>query len=469
METESETGKSMQETEHNTADEARQKRYIYMTQTPIPRLIRDLSIPTIISMLVSGLYNMADTFFVGKLSTQATAAVGIVFSIMAIIQAVGFFCGHGSGNYMSRKLGAGDIKEASEMAATGFILAFILGGLILVLGIVFLKPLSVFLGATPAMLQETQDYMRIVLIGAPYMTAQLVINNQLRFQGSAMYAMVGLVAGAVLNIGMDPLFIFTFGMGVSGAALATILSQFISFCILFAGSQKGANIRIKLKNVHFSRHYMLQIVNGGTPSLCRQGLNSIATIIMNTMAGSLGGVAAIAGMSIVTRVMLLANSALIGFGQGFQPVCAFNYGADLKERVRKSFWFCVKYGTIFLIFMAVLCGIFSTEIITFFRKDPDVIAVGSVALRVQALVFPLNAFIVMANMMLQSIGKGVKASILAASRSGLFFIPFILILSYAFGLFGVEITQTCSDVCTFAISIPMVVSELRKMKSGNKK
>lgn len=448
------------------SERARQERFVYMTQTPIPKLIAQLSVPTIISMLVSGLYNMADTFFVGRISTQATAAVGIVFSLMAIIQAVGFFCGHGSGNYMSRRLGAGDVKEASEMAATGFVLAFILGMVILVVGMVFLRPLSVMLGATPTMMKETQDYMRIILIGAPYMTAQLVVNNQLRFQGSAMYAMVGLVSGAVLNIGLDPLFIFTFGMGVAGAALATILSQLVSFCILFVGSQKGANIRIRIRNVRFTRHYLMQIVNGGTPSLCRQGLNSISTIILNTMAGAMGGDAAIAGMSIVTRVMMLANSALIGFGQGFQPVCAFNYGAELKERVRKAFWFCVKYGTVFLLFMAAFCCVFSPEIIAFFRKDPEVIAVGSVALRIQAVVFPLNAFIVMSNMMLQSIGKGVKASLLAASRSGLFFIPFILILSYTLGLFGVEITQTCSDVCTFVLSVPLALSELKQMKNG---
>ncbi|MCH4193231.1 MAG: MATE family efflux transporter, partial [Butyrivibrio sp.] len=249
------------------SENARQERFVYMTQTPIPKLTAQLSVPTIISMLVSGLYNMADTFFVGRISTQATAAVGIVFSLMAIIQAVGFFCGHGSGNYMSRRLGAGDVKEASEMAATGFVLAFILGMGILIVGMIFLHPLSVLLGATPTMMKETQDYMRIILIGAPYMTAQLVVNNQLRFQGSAMYAMVGLVSGAVLNIGLDPLFIFTFGMGVAGAALATILSQLVSFCILFAGSQKGANIRIRIRNARFTKHYLLQIVNGGTPSL----------------------------------------------------------------------------------------------------------------------------------------------------------------------------------------------------------
>ena len=229
-------------------------RYEMMTMMPVPKLITKLSVPTIISMLVTGFYNTADTYFVGRISTQATAAVGLVFSVMAIIQALGFFCGHGSGNYLSRRLGAGDIKEANEMASTGFALSMLIGLSVAVVGICFIRPIAQLIGATPTTMQDTMDYMRIILIGAPFMTGQFVINNQLRFQGSATYAMVGLMCGAVINVGLDPLLILCFHMGVSGAAIATVAGQFVSFCVLWIGSRKGENIRIRFfEKIHTRR------------------------------------------------------------------------------------------------------------------------------------------------------------------------------------------------------------------------
>lgn len=450
-----------------TNQAALEQRYNYMTRTPVHSLVCSLAVPTIISMMVTNLYNMADTFFVGRISTQATAAVGVVLSLMNIIQAIGFFCGHGSGNYVSRKLGAGEIRQAEQMSATGFALAFTLGAVILFVGLTNLERLSVMLGATNTIITDTQDYMRIILVGAPFMTSQLVINNQLRFQGSAIYAMFGLVSGAMLNIILDPLFIFTFQLGVSGAALATIISQIVSFAILFYGSTQGANIRIHYRNIKFNAHYLLQIVNGGTPSLCRNALISVSGIILNHMAGSIGGDAAIAGMSVVNRVMLFANSAFIGFGQGFQPVCSYNYGAGLHGRVKEGYRFCVKYGTIFLLFVALISVAFSDSIVYFFRDDVEVIAIGSVALRWQMLTLPLNAMFMISNMMLQSIGKGLRASIVASARSGLFFIPAIIILARSYGLFGVEIAQSCADVCSFIFAIPMTLPVLREMNNYN--
>ncbi len=443
---------------------ARQKRYRYMTETPVGTLIRELSVPTIISMMVSALYNMADTFFVGKISTQATAAVGIVFSVQTLIQSFGFFCGHGSGNYMSRMLGAGNRKEAREMGATGFALSIIIGVIFAAIGLSLLHPIALLLGATPTTVTDTENYMRLILIGAPIMMSQFVINNQLRFQGSAAYAMVGLVSGSVLNILLDPILIFGLHLGVSGAALATILSQCVSFTILWIGNHRGANLGIDLRLIRLNRHYLLEIVNGGMPSLMRQGFMSVSTILLNTKAGFYGGDAAIAGMAVVSRVMMICISALIGFGQGYQPVCAFNYGAHLYKRVKDGFWFCVKYGTIFLIGVGLLCGIFAPQVIGFFRDDPDVIRVGSVALRCQAVIMFLNAYTIISNMMMQSIGRGVRATLLSASRSGLFFIPLILILPQAFGLLGVEITQTIADLLSFGLTIPIIYSELRRMQ-----
>lgn len=436
----------------------------YMTTTPVQKLVCSLAVPTIISMLITSFYNMADTFFVGKINTSATAAVGVVFSIMALIQAVGFFFGHGSGNFISRKLGAREYDVAATMAATGFIYAFLTGVLIAIVGLLFLEPLAYLLGSTETILPYTKDYLRIILLGAPFMTSSLVLNNQLRYQGSAAYAMVGIVAGAVVNIGLDPLLMFVFDMGIAGAALATIASQLISFCLLWAGSRKGGNILIRFHNFNKNPYYIKEIIRGGFPSLCRQGLASISVTMLNHAAGGYGD-AAIAGMSIVNRVSMFANSALIGFGQGFQPVCAMNYGAGKFKRVRDAFLFCVKYSFIFLLLVSIAGYVGAESIIAVFRKgDAQVLEVGTVALRLQLLTFSLGAWYVMCNMMLQSIGKAVKASIVTAGRQGLFFIPLILILPQLYGIWGVQICQPIADICAFLLSLPLGLATLKEMK-----
>ncbi len=445
------------------AEEQRQQKFDRMTKTPIPRLIGELAVPTIISMLVTSFYNMADTFFVGKINTSATAAVGIVFPLMAMIQAFGFFCGHGSGNYISRQLGAHNFEDASKMSATGFVTAFVLGLGILVVGFLFTDPLLRIMGSTETILPYARSYMRIILIGAPYMTASLVLNNQLRFQGSAFYSMIGITTGAVLNIVLDPLFIFVLDMGVAGAALATIISQFVSFCLLIAGTFRGGNLRLNLKDFSPSLKYYQNIVKGGAPSLFRQGLGSFATVCLNLMAGPYGD-AAIAAMSIVTRISQFAASVVIGFGQGFQPVCGFNYGAKLFKRVQEGFWFCVKFCTSVLLVAAVCGWIFSPNLIGIFLKtDPLVIEYGSQALRLQALTFPLVGWITIANMMLQTIGKTVKASLLAMSRQFLFFVPVILTLPGFLGILGVQLSQPIADFCSFLLAVPLSISVLREM------
>lgn len=430
---------------------SQEQKFEMMTEAPIPGLIGRLAVPTIISMLITSFYNMADTFFVGKIGTSATAAVGVVFPVMAIIQALGFFCGHGSGNSISRHLGSKDVQSARELASTGFFLAFALGILLMVLGLVFLDPLSHLLGSTKTIFPYTRDYLRFILLGAPYMTAQLVLNNQLRFQGNAFYAMIGITSGGVLNVILDPIFIFVFDLGISGAAIATILSQFVSFCLLLVGLRVSKCIPIHLRNVRLTALRLREIMGGGLPSLFRQGLGSIATTTLNIAANPYGD-AAIAAMSVVSRIMMFANSALIGFGQGFQPVCGFNYGADKYDRVKEAFWFCVKVSTAVLLGLAVLGGFLSGHLIWIFRNDPDVIQIGTTALRFQCVTFALNGWIIMNNMMMQTMGKTVPATILAASRQGLFFIPALLILPQFLGLTGIQCAQAVSDVFTFALT-----------------
>lgn len=441
-----------------------QDKHVMMTTAPIPKLIGSLAVPTIISMLVTSFYVMADTYFVGKINTQSTAAVGISFSIMAIIQAFGFFFGHGSGNYISRRLGAKDYENAEKMASTGFFYAFFSGILIAVIGNIFLTPICVTLGSTETILPYAEKYLGIILLGAPFMASSLVLNNQMRFQGNAVYAMIGIIVGAALNIALDPILIFILDMGVAGAAWSTVISQICSFMVLMYMDSKGTNIKISFKNFTPTFGFLKEITFGGIPSLSRQGLASISTIMLNVAAGSYGD-AAIAGMSIVTRICMFINSFVIGFGQGFQPVCGFNYGAGLYTRVREGFWFCVKTGVVFLAICSIIGYIFAPEVVSWFRKDdPLVIEIGARALRWQLITLPLGTWVILCNMLLQTIRIPGRALILSSARQGLFFIPLILLLPHFLGLQGVEMCQATADFCSFILAIPLTVPVLKRMR-----
>ena len=439
------------------------EKFKMMTEMPIPHLIGRLAVPTIISMLITSFYNMADTFFVGRIGTSATAAVGVAFPLMAVIQALGFFCGHGSGNSISRKLGSKETDTAEQLAATGFFMAIFLGLIVMALGLVFLKPLCLILGSTDTILPYTKQYLGIILLGAPYMTAQLVLNNQIRFQGNAVYSMIGITAGAVLNIALDPLFIFVFHMGIAGAALATIFSQFVSFVLLLAGIRISKCIPIRFRNIRLNKDRLSELVGGGLPSLFRQGLGSVATMTLNLAANPYGD-AAIAAMSIVSRITMFAGSALIGFGQGFQPICGFNYGAKKFGRVREALWFCVKVSTVVLFFLAVTGALLSGSLVGIFRDDPEVIRIGTTALRFQCLSFTLNGWIIMNNMMMQTMGKTGYASLLASARQGLFFIPALLILPGLFGLLGIQMAQAVADGLTFVVTTVIYILVMKTMR-----
>lgn len=441
------------------------EKLIWMTETPVEKLVCKLAIPTIISMLVSSFYNMADTFFLGRSSDSviATGAVGVVFSLMAIIQAIGFFFGHGSSNYISRKLGNKENELAEKMASTGLFSAVIFGVILMVLGLVFIEPLALLLGSTELILPKAIEYMRLILIGSPYMIASLVLNNQLRYQGSAFFAMVGIASGALINIILDPILIFKFNMGVTGAALATIISQLISFLLLIWGMLKSGVIKIKIKNFTPSIYFYKEIIAGGSPSLCRQGIASVATICLNFAAKPYGEVA-IAAMAVVSKITMFANSAIIGFGQGFQPVCGFNYGAGLYERVLKAFWFCVKVAFVFLFVVSVLGVLFANNVVNAFGNGPEAGEIAGTTLKFQCIAFPLNSFIILSNMLLQTIRKPIRATILAISRQGIIFIPLVLILPRLFGIFGLEIAQMTADILTCLLTIILQMPVLRELK-----
>ena len=441
-------------------------KFTQMTQTPIPRLVSTMAVPTIISMLITSLYNMADTFFVGRIGTSATAAVGVALPLMAVIQAIGFTFGQGSGNHVSRLLGQQKREEAQRMTVVAFYSAFLLGVVLGVLGLLFLDPLVNALGATATSAQYTKDYVFYILIGTPFMVASLVLNNQFRFQGSAVFGMIGIFSGAVLNIILDPIFIFALGMGTGGAALATILSQFVGFCLLVGGTFRGGNLRLSPAAFRPTFDRYRRILTGGLPSFWRQALASVATLLLNVAAREYGD-AAIAAMSIVSRITMFAGSALIGLGQGYQPVCGFNYGAKLYGRVREAYFFFFKAAAVAAVVLAALGYVFAPQLMALFRADDlEVIAIGTTALRMQCVSFPLMAWFFPSSMTLQTIGQSFRATVLAMCRQGLFFLPAILILPSVLGITGIQLSQPFSDLCSFLVALPMGIGVLRELKAA---
>lgn len=434
-----------------------------MTETPVRKLVLSLGLPTTISMLVTSIYNMADTYFVSSINNSASGAVGIVFALMAIIQAFGFMYGHGAGSNIGRLLGAKEIKKAGVFSSTGMLLALVSGLCITVFGLVFQTPFMYLLGSTETILPYAIDYSRYILIAAPFMVGSCVLNNILRYEGKATFAMIGLVSGGLLNIFGDFLLIRVFDMGVAGAGIATAISQTISFIILlipFFGGKTQSKLSFKL--ISFSGVLIWNIISIGFPSMMRQGLNSISTMILNKCAAPYGD-AAIAAMSIVTKVVGMLFCVGLGIGQGFQPVAGFNYGAKKYKRLKEAFRFTLIFGIFLLGIMAIFGFSFAPSIIRFFRDDDTVVKIGTVALRLQAISLLFVPFTVMANMTFQSCGKSGRATFLAATRSGLYFIPIVLVASKFFGLTGIESAQAIADVFAAITSLPIVLSFLRKL------
>ena len=437
-----------------------------MLNMPVSRVIPQLAVPTIISMLITSIYNMADTFFVSQLGTSASGAVGVIFSAMAIIQAIAFTIGMGSGTNVSQALGAGNEDTAQRYVSMAFFTALGVGVALAAAGLSSIDWLVRFLGATETIAPYAKDYATYIFYAAPFMMCSLVMNNLLRFEGLSIYGMVGITTGGILNMVLDPLFIFGFGLGTAGAAIATAISQFVSFMILLIMTNtRAAAISIRPRNFRPTARMYGRIFYMGLPSLGRQGIASVSTILLNNAAGIYGD-AAIAAMSIVSRFIMFINSTVIGFGQGFQPVCGYCYGAGRYSRVREAYTFCVKVSTLILLVLSVVSFVFARPIVTVFRRDdPLVIEIGTFALRAQLLTLPLWGFITMSNMFTQSIGYGVRATIIATARQGIFLIPALLILPPLLGLRGIQIAAPVSDVLTLFLSFGIVSGILRQFKT----
>ena len=439
---------------HPVSSEAQHAR---MLQTPIPKLIVSLAIPTLITQLISVFYNTADTFFVSKLSTSAAAAVGVVFSLMSIIQALGFGIGMGCGSIISRSLGSRDNERAVQTASSGFVFAAFAGLLLCVTGLSFLRPLMRLLGSTETILPYSESYARIILLAAPFMCASFVLNNTLRSEGEATLSMVGICTGGLLNVALDPLFIFVLDMGIAGAALATALSQLVSFFIL--GSfflRKRSIVRIHMRAVSKSPRVYGHILLIGLPTIFRQGFASLSSALLNNAAAVYSD-AAVAAVTISNKVYLLMRSVVLGIGQGFQPVAGYNFGAGDKRRTRQAFWFSTLVGTVVCIAGAIVISLFPAQIMAFFRDDADVMQIGRQALLFACAVMPFMAYSTYVNQLYQCLGFHQAATLLASCRNGLFFVPLILVLPGLLGITGVEMSQPAADFLTFLVSIPFQI------------
>lgn len=444
--------------------QAQDNKFLMMTRQPVSSLVPRLAVPSIVTMMISAIYNMADTFFVARLDIQSPAAVGIVFSYMAFIQAAAFFFGQGSANYISRALGAKDRDNAELIASTGFFTSLIAGTIIAVFGFMFMEDVLYLLGSTDTIMPYAKSYFVYILAGTPLIMASFVLNNQMRFQGNSWMAMIGIGTGAVLNIILDPIFIFSLGLKVEGAAIATMISQCVSFMILLRMTGRGDELPVSIRNFKPTIEQYREIAAGGLPSLARQGLASVAVAYMNKLAGFYGDTA-IAAFSVVNRVLMLSTSVLLGFGQGFQPVCGFNFGAKLYDRVKSAFWFSVAVTTIYSAVMSLLGYVLAERIIAVFRPDDlELIALGSRALRYECFSYTFVGFITITNMFTQNTRKPVRASILAASRQGAM-LAFTLYLGRKyFGLEGIAMAQPMADMLTLLLAVPFAWSALREMR-----
>ena len=437
--------------------------YDKMTKQPVGSLVITLGIPTTISMLVTNIYNMVDTMFVGKLGTSASGAVGIVFGFMSILQAFGFLFGQGAGSIISRRLGNKDEDSASVVASTAFFSSMFMGLLIGILGTVFNTKMVYLLGSTDTILPYAKTYSLFIMAAAPFMTSTFTMNNILRFEGKASLSMVGLMTGAILNMVGDPILMFGLDMGIAGAGLSTAISQFISFCVLLSMFLSGkTQSKLSVRKITREFNVLFDIVATGFPSLVRQGLQAVSTMILNQQARIYGD-AAVAAMSIVSRISFFIFAVGLGIGQGFQPVCGFNYGARKFSRVKEAFSFTLVAGEVLLGMFAVAGLLFSNQAIAVFRDDAEVIAFGTPALRYQCMALFLNPLIVLSNMTLQSTGQRAWATFLSMMRSGLYLIPMIYILTYTMGARGIQLAQPVSDVLAFATALPVIVNFIRKL------
>lgn len=436
-------------------DLEQKQKFVHMTTASVNGLIARLFVPTVVTMLITAMYNLVDTFFVGQLGTSAISAVGTIFSVMAAFQTIGFGFGHGSGNYVSRQLGARHVEEAQTMANVGFFSSFLTGLVISAIGLLCLSPLVRILGVTDTIFPYAKDYLFFILLGAPFFSSSLTLNNLLRLQGNARFAMWGIAIGAILNCIMDPIFIFGLDMGIRGAGLSSCLSQIVSFVILLWGNEHSDAVKLRPLKFRPTRQRYLSILQGGMPSVGRQGMRCVGTIVLNHVLAFFGD-EVYAAITIVIRVGNFLFALAIGIGQGFQPVCGFNYGAGMFHRVRQGFRFTLQVAIGAMIPLCGLLIIFAPTVIGWFTQNEDVRELAVYAMRLQCFTIPLMSMANVSSMLFQNINLFWRAFFIAIGRDGLFFIPLVLLLPFVWSVEGLLWVQPIADVITSLLAMRLL-------------
>ncbi len=445
-------------------DKKADEKYKLIINSDIYPLLCRLSIPSIIGIMVASLYALTDTFFIGKLDkSYLTAAIGLVFSFVSIIQAIGFWFGYGCGNYISRKIGARNRLAAQTMASTGIAICTIVGTVICIFSLLLLKPLAIVLGADSSneLLVATISYLKIIIFSIPFMIAANAIYNMLRLAGSPKEAMIGALVGVGINVALDPIFIFWLHMSVSGAALASLVGQVIGFLVLFYFTMQNENMKLSFNKIKLTGVNIKQILLGGLPNFSRHGISSLSLVIYNRVALSFGG-SVVAALTISLRFMSVIYAFVIGFSQGFQPICAMNYGAKKYERIKKAFKYTLITVTIYLIIVSVVIFLKANIIMAIFSSEQDVVRVGAIILRAWSFVLPFMAYYILSGMFLQNIGQFTKATFVTTAENGTFFIPIVLILSSIFGFDGFVMAKPISSILALVFSIYVVTKAWNK-------
>ncbi len=437
-----------------------------MLERPVQPLILSLAAPSIFANIVTTLYNLADTFFVGQMGvTSASAAVGVAFVTMTVIQSVAFYFAQGTGIHMSRCLGAGNTEEAAVYVNTGIAATVSIGTLIAIVGHLFLDQLCYVGGATPTILPYARTYISIILFGAPFIASGFLMNMQLRFQGESFYSMLCMVAGALLNTVLTPLFIFPLGLGIAGSALATVVSEAVSFFLLLYEMRKAGITPLGLRYVRMPDLAMVRIINnGGVPSFARQVMLGVATSLLNNAAAPFGD-AAIAGIAVVQRITSVGNFFQIGIGQGFQPICGYNLGARRYDRIREAYFTALRLSFVSVAAIGVITFVWAPQLIAIFRDDPAVVEFGTLTLRLCSITMPFTGMAMATNFLLQTSGKMWRATFLGACRLGLVLGPVVLVLPPLLGRVGVQVAQPTTDIITTLIALPMAMAILHEMRS----
>jgi len=437
-------------------DNSQDARRLMMANEPIHKVIPKMAIPTIIAFLINSIYGLADTFFVSSLGLNATAAVSVNQSLDQLIMMFGSMLALGSNAYIARLLGAGREKKASETLSTAFFTAMFFGVILLIFGVTFMTPMVRMLGATPTCEQYSIDYATYVLFAAPFMVSNFVMNQCLRSEGSSTLSMIGMGFGGILNCFLDPIFIFTFDMGVAGASLATAISKVVSFAILvFPYITRRSMLHLSIRNYKPDWEMAKEVFSVGSSALFRSGLAVVSAILINREAGMISD-AVLAGIGVTNKVMMFPFSIILGFGSGYQPVSGFNWGAKNYKRVRKSYSFALKTALIGSVIMAVFLSVFAVPVIRLFAgADAEMELIGSLCIRLQCIAMPIHAWAAMVNMLCSSLGVGWGAVLLASARQGTCFLPVLYPLSRIFGATGIASVQAVADALTIFLAVPI--------------